>query len=221
MDLGQIREAVRIVRKRAAGDRNRSVRQHDARPRARSCRSGRRLHQRRRAHALRARARPVAAYSGVSCELLQTLDGVGRRTLSRMAAALAVPGLHVVASTGSTNDDLRALAEAGRAGAGPPSGGWQTAGRGRRGRPWQAPPGKSLLLSTLLRPRTRTRAAPPAPVRVGLRIAAAHRAGGRCPTRVIKWPNDLRCAAAARLGGILCEGAARRAGRLHRRWHWH
>ncbi|MCP5551316.1 MAG: biotin--[acetyl-CoA-carboxylase] ligase, partial [Akkermansiaceae bacterium] len=59
----------------------------------------------------------------------------------------------VVAETGSTNSDLLAqgrdhavaegrvlFAES------------QTAGRGRRGDPWVAPPGTNLLLSILLRP---------------------------------------------------------------------
>src|SRR5688500_12506158 len=57
-----------------------------------------------------------------------------------------------VHSTGSTNEDLKALAHAGV-----PEGyvlvaDEQTRGRGRRGRTWSAPPGTSLLTSTLLRP---------------------------------------------------------------------
>ena len=53
---------------------------------------------------------------------------------------------------GSTNDLMRQHARAGR-----PEGlvivaDEQTAGRGRMGRAWAAPPGSSLLLSLLLRP---------------------------------------------------------------------
>src|SRR5258705_10274742 len=56
------------------------------------------------------------------------------------------------AQAGSTNDLARRQARAGR-----PEGlviltDEQTAGRGRMGRAWAAPPGSSLLLSLLLRP---------------------------------------------------------------------
>lgn len=68
----------------------------------------------------------------------------------------AVPRLEFLASTGSTNDDLRDAAT------GPEAAGWphgsvivtddQTAGRGRLGRTWLAPTGKTLAISVLLRP---------------------------------------------------------------------
>ena len=68
----------------------------------------------------------------------------------------AVPRLEFVASTGSTNDDLRDAAT------GPEAAGWphgsvivtddQTRGRGRLGRVWLAPTGKTLAISVLLRP---------------------------------------------------------------------
>ena len=55
-----------------------------------------------------------------------------------------------VSQTGSTNDDLAALAMAGA-----PEGLWlradrQTGGKGRQGRAWQSPPG-NLYASTLVR----------------------------------------------------------------------
>jgi len=68
----------------------------------------------------------------------------------------AVPRLEFLASTGSTNDDLRDAAT------GPEAAGWphgsvivtddQTRGRGRLGRTWLAPTGKTLAISVLLRP---------------------------------------------------------------------
>jgi BirA family biotin operon repressor/biotin-[acetyl-CoA-carboxylase] ligase len=67
-----------------------------------------------------------------------------------------VPRLEFVTSTGSTNDDLRAAAT------GPEAAAWphgsvivtddQTRGRGRMGRTWLAPTGKTLAISVLLRP---------------------------------------------------------------------
>ncbi|MBC7985069.1 MAG: hypothetical protein H7X93_00125 [Sphingomonadaceae bacterium] len=58
--------------------------------------------------------------------------------------------IRALAETGSTNDDMRALAEAGE-----PEGSWlradrQTGGKGRRGRTWVSPEG-NLHASTLVR----------------------------------------------------------------------
>ncbi len=94
-----------------------------------------------------------------------------------------------VAGTGSTNADL--LAEA-RAGA--PEGlvlvaDHQTAGRGRRGRSWMAPPGAALLASVLLRPpqvAVTTALLSPA---TALAVRDACAAAGA--DVLLKWPNDV------------------------------
>lgn len=78
----------------------------------------------------------------------------------------------------------------------------QTAGRGRLGRTWEAPPGANLLCSILLRPA----GAPPSFVDVA-RVALAARAAAYDVARVnvaLKWPNDL-LVGDAKLGGILSE----------------
>ncbi len=80
----------------------------------------------------------------------------------------------------------------------------QTAGRGRRGRQWNAPPGTSLLLSLLVRPPAGTPALGLLPLVAGLSLAeAAERAypGLAC---ALKWPNDL-LAGARKAAGILVE----------------
>ena len=68
----------------------------------------------------------------------------------------AVPRLEFLASTGSTNDDLRAAASGADAAAWPHGSvivtDDQTRGRGRLGRTWLAPTGKTLAISVLLRP---------------------------------------------------------------------
>lgn len=68
----------------------------------------------------------------------------------------AVPRLEFVATTGSTNDDLRAAATGAEAAAWPHGSvivtDDQTRGRGRMGRTWLAPTGKTLAISVLLRP---------------------------------------------------------------------
>ena len=117
----------------------------------------------------------------------------------------ALPELLIFDVIGSTNDALdRPVAEGAAAGT-VALADHQTAGRGRMGRSWSAPPGRALLLSVLLRPAP---SADPAigalPLRIGLAAAGAieHAAG----TRVrIKWPNDLVALDGSKLGGILCE----------------
>lgn len=67
----------------------------------------------------------------------------------------------------------------------------QTAGRGRRGRAWAAPPGTSLLQSLLVRPPHRGSALGLLPLLTGLALAEAV---GRCcaaPEAALKWPNDV------------------------------
>jgi BirA family biotin operon repressor/biotin-[acetyl-CoA-carboxylase] ligase len=77
--------------------------------------------------------------------------------------------------------------------------GEQTAGRGRQGRRWVAPPGSALLASILLRPRT---AAEGVPLAAGLAVADALATLG--VQAGLKWPNDV-IVDGAKLAGILAE----------------
>jgi BirA family biotin operon repressor/biotin-[acetyl-CoA-carboxylase] ligase len=70
----------------------------------------------------------------------------------------------------------------------------QTAGRGRQGREWQAPPGCALLLSVGFRPqRLATRHAwrLAATVSLAMLDAAEEAAGLKDETLGLKWPNDI------------------------------
>ena len=86
----------------------------------------------------------------------------------------------------------------------------QTAGRGQHGRTWQAPPGRSVLLTVLVFP-------PPAACRPVLLTAWAavavcetvQRITGRTPR--IKWPNDV-LVSERKLCGILIEQRATSTG---------
>lgn len=116
----------------------------------------------------------------------------------------SMSAIRTVPKTGSTNDDLVALARQGA-----PEGIWlraerQTGGRGRQGREWHSPPG-NLYASTLVRLRPGD---PPAPTLALVAAVALHEAasafvagGARIE---IKWPNDLMVAG-AKLSGILLE----------------
>ncbi len=106
---------------------------------------------------------------------------------------LGRPRLHLRATT-STNDRARALAVAGAPHGALVSAGAQSAGRGRQGRTWAAPPGRALLLSLVLRDYD-----PLLPLRAGL--AVADLAGDAA---LVKWPNDVLLGG-RKLAGILVE----------------
>lgn len=122
--------------------------------------------------------------------------------------------LRWVAQTGSTNRDLMALAADGA-----PEGmvlvaDHQTAGRGRLGRVWTAPPRASLLLSVLMRPPIAVGDAHLLTAIVGLAaIEACVEVAGVQPG--LKWPNDLVVAsplaggAERKLAGVLAESSVR------------
>ena len=109
--------------------------------------------------------------------------------------------IRTVAETGSTNDDVAALAGEGAAEGTWLRAGRQTGGRGRQGRAWLSPPG-NLHASTLVRLRKDD---PPAP---GLALVAAvalqEVVAIYAPAVHIKWPNDLMFDG-AKLAGILLE----------------
>src|SRR5688572_30718793 len=112
-----------------------------------------------------------------------------------------------VAETGSTNADAMELARHGE-----PEGivlvaDHQTAGRGRAGRTWTAPPGAGLLLSILLRPPASVLDLTTMAVAVSA-AAAVGSVAGFSPR--LKWPNDLvwpgdGSADDRKLAGILAE----------------
>ncbi|MFI8229550.1 biotin--[acetyl-CoA-carboxylase] ligase [Streptomyces sp. NPDC085900] len=119
--------------------------------------------------------------------------------------------VEVVQRTGSTNSDLVALAEAGKAGEG-----WvlvaeeQTAGRGRLDRQWTAPARSGLFFSVLLTPSE----VPVArwgwlPLLTGVAVATGLARAAGVDT-ALKWPNDLLVSIGGeerKAGGILAERA--------------
>jgi len=76
----------------------------------------------------------------------------------------------------------------------------QTAGRGRQGRRWVAPPGSSLLCSLVLREVPRL-----LPLAAGVAVAEVAGDGAR-----VKWPNDVLLGG-RKLAGILVEGRPQEA----------
>lgn len=83
----------------------------------------------------------------------------------------------------------------------------QTAGRGRQGRRWQAPPGTSLMLSLLLRPTAAPERRALLPLLAGLAMAEACEPLVSGAQLSLKWPNDL-LADGGKCAGILVEASA-------------
>lgn len=99
-------------------------------------------------------------------------------------------------STDSTNERARELAVAGAPHGTLVTAGDQSAGRGRQGRVWSAPPGSALLMSVVLRDLRET-----------LPLAAAVAVCEALPAVDcrIKWPNDVQVGG-RKLAGVLVEG---------------
>jgi BirA family transcriptional regulator, biotin operon repressor / biotin---[acetyl-CoA-carboxylase] ligase len=116
---------------------------------------------------------------------------------------LGVPRVHL-RSTTSTNDRARELALAGAPHGTLVTAAEQSAGRGRGGRRWSAPPGSSLLASLVLR-------SPPRLLPLIAALAVCDVAG---PQARIKWPNDVVVVHGEelrKLAGILIEGRPQEA----------
>jgi BirA family biotin operon repressor/biotin-[acetyl-CoA-carboxylase] ligase len=110
------------------------------------------------------------------------------------------PRLHLRV-TDSTNERARALALAGAPSGTVVTAGEQTAGRGRHGRRWSAPPGTALLCSAILRPLEAHHALLPLAVPLDVCEAAEAMAPVEC---AIKWPNDVWLGE-RKLAGVLIE----------------
>jgi BirA family biotin operon repressor/biotin-[acetyl-CoA-carboxylase] ligase len=107
---------------------------------------------------------------------------------------LGRPRLHL-RETGSTNDRARELAARGAPHGTLVTAAAQSAGRGRQGRTWSAPPGHALLMSLVLRD-----AHPLLPLAAAVGVAEAVGDDAR-----IKWPNDVLLSD-RKVAGILAEG---------------
>jgi BirA family transcriptional regulator, biotin operon repressor / biotin---[acetyl-CoA-carboxylase] ligase len=103
------------------------------------------------------------------------------------SGALGGPLVHL-AQTGSTNDVARALAAAGAPHGTVVVAERQTAGRGRQGRSWTAPPARALTLSVLL--RLDAARLDLLPLAAALAVCEACERAVAVACRV-KWPNDV------------------------------
>jgi BirA family transcriptional regulator, biotin operon repressor / biotin---[acetyl-CoA-carboxylase] ligase len=118
------------------------------------------------------------------------------------------------AETGSTNDDAKAAAAAGVPDGAVFFADSQRAGRGQRGRVWEAAPASGLLFSCVFRPKIPAAALPPLSLVMGLTVAEAVASwldnpldgvrGQPGSVVGVKWPNDV-VVGRKKLAGILVE----------------
>jgi BirA family biotin operon repressor/biotin-[acetyl-CoA-carboxylase] ligase len=104
--------------------------------------------------------------------------------------------------TDSTNARARELVQAGAPRGTVVTADEQTAGRGRQGRSWTAPPGKALLYSAVLRPLEERHALLPLAIPLAVcETAEELQPGTGCE---VKWPNDV-WVEGRKLAGVLIE----------------
>ena len=115
------------------------------------------------------------------------------------APRLGLPRLHL-RETDSTNVRARELAAAGAVHGTLVTADAQSAGRGRQGRVWSAPPGHALLLSVVLRDPP-----PLLPLLAAVALAETVASVATGGAAGIKWPNDVHLDG-RKVAGILAEG---------------
>jgi BirA family biotin operon repressor/biotin-[acetyl-CoA-carboxylase] ligase len=101
----------------------------------------------------------------------------------------------------STNERARELIDEGAPSGTIVTAGEQSAGRGRQGRSWSAPPGKALLFSAILRPLVHAHRLLPLAVPLAVCEAAEELGARDCR---VKWPNDVWLDG-RKLAGVLIE----------------
>ena len=104
--------------------------------------------------------------------------------------------------TDSTNSRARELAAAGAPHGTVVTATEQTAGRGRQGRTWTAPPGKALLYSAIIRPLEERHMM--LPLAVPLAVCEAAEELNPDLECKVKWPNDIHVEG-RKLAGVLIE----------------
>jgi BirA family biotin operon repressor/biotin-[acetyl-CoA-carboxylase] ligase len=110
--------------------------------------------------------------------------------------------VHELESCDSTQDELRALAAGGAPAFTAVRADVQRAGRGRRGRKWEAPAGTALLVSILLRPERPQHELAVLSLAGGIAAVECARAFGA--EAGLGWPNDVVCEE-RKLAGVLAE----------------
>lgn len=158
----------------------------------------------KRLDSLRARGYVIQASGGRGYRLAGIPNGLSEREIAPLLGTVEIGrAIHHYAELASTNDEAHRLADAGARHGEVVVAELQTQGRGRRGRSWIAPPGKSIALSVILRPSMPAARASEITLAAAVGVCEAARGLGASTAR-IKWPNDVECDG-RKVAGILTE----------------
>jgi BirA family biotin operon repressor/biotin-[acetyl-CoA-carboxylase] ligase len=113
------------------------------------------------------------------------------------------PAIRLFKETDSTNLQAKMLATQGAAEGTLVVADTQTQGRGRRGRTWFSPPGRSIYTSLILRPPMAPAQAPQITLMTAVALAKTLNASATVEA-IIKWPNDVMIRG-KKIAGILTE----------------
>jgi len=122
--------------------------------------------------------------------------------MSLMPADALFRHIHYYETVGSTNDEVKMLAEQGAPEGTVVIAGQQSSGKGRRGRAWSSPAGQNIYMSFLLRPQFEPSSASMLTLVAALAVREALEKQGLSPS--IKWPNDI-ILSGKKVCGILTE----------------
>ncbi len=137
--------------------------------------------------------------------IIESSSSHGYRLVHRDDSSTAFPFIKYTNICSSTNDLARSGALRGDPEGTVYMSDIQTHGRGRMGKTWLDDPGRSLIMSILLRPMTDPSAAMSLSLMTGLAVCKA--VGEICGIQCnIKWPNDI-ILNKRKIGGILIESA--------------
>lgn len=143
------------------------------------------------AEALRQAGYPVEAVKNRGYRLAEGSDKLSPQGIGKYLSACPPVRVEVLPSAPSTNDLVRARAEAGEAEGLVLIAEEQTAGRGRLARPFYSPRGSGLYMSLLLRP-VRYTAAQAVGITSAAAVAVCDAVGRVCGREArIKWVNDV------------------------------
>lgn len=146
----------------------------------------------------------IQAVRNKGYRLVQGADVITRAELeSSMDSDWAGSNLMYYDSTDSTNTRARQLAEEGAPHGTLVVADSQTAGKGRRGRRWEAPVGTGIWMTLILRPNIEPQNASMLTLVAAMATAEAIRSQTGLEA-VIKWPNDIVCGG-KKVVGILTE----------------
>ena len=133
----------------------------------------------------------IAAVSPKGYRLLESPDVLSRsEVLSRLKTKWAGQQLFYLEETGSTNIDAKRYAEEGEPHGTTVIAEKQNAGRGRRGKYWESPPGSAIYMTIMLKPDFAPDKASMLTLVMALSVAEAITEATGLQAG-IKWPNDV------------------------------